>query len=279
MARIRSIKPDFFLDEAVAELQPMARLLFIGLWTLADRDGRLEDRPKRIKASLFPYDSADVEPLLGDLDAAGLIVRYEAEGVACIAIPGFEKHQRPHPKETSFGLPRPPAVKSREVSRQGADASRRVPVVVGCGDGNGDGCGNGHTPTEAPAAAAPAPAGEESPGRPVLVLAAQPTGKQRRKPSKAEALYLRLEQDREEACADAGVPYVPEGWAPARQNTALAAIAKATPEEQARFADGWDEYLDEPANAAKNPAYSLGFFIASRSTWESKALRRAEVAS
>lgn len=144
MARIRAIKPDFFLDESLAELPAMTRLLFIGLWTLADKDGLLEDRPKRIKASLLPYDATDVEPLLAALNAAGFVTRYEVDGVACIAIRNFAKHQRPHPKETSYGLPPCPSTASREKKRQGADASRRVPVVVGDGrllmvDGNGDG--------------------------------------------------------------------------------------------------------------------------------------------
>ena len=54
MARARNIKPGFFLNEELVELPFSTRLLFIGLWTLADRDGRMEDKPKRIKMSLFP---------------------------------------------------------------------------------------------------------------------------------------------------------------------------------------------------------------------------------
>ncbi len=61
MARIRTIKPQFFLNEELAELPAMVRLLFIGLWTQADREGRLLDRPKRLKAEIFPYDNFDVE--------------------------------------------------------------------------------------------------------------------------------------------------------------------------------------------------------------------------
>jgi hypothetical protein len=54
MARTRSIKPSFFKNEFLAECEPMARLLFIGLWTLADSQGRMEFRPMRIRAELFP---------------------------------------------------------------------------------------------------------------------------------------------------------------------------------------------------------------------------------
>jgi hypothetical protein len=176
MARIRSVKPEFFMDEELAALPAEARLLFIGLWTLADKDGRLEDRPKRIKAGLFPYDSTDVEPLLAALATGDFIQRYKTDGHACISIRNFAKHQRPHPKETSYGLPPPPepgtSTASPEVSRQGVDASRRVPVVVGSGNGDGDGDGNGSAPNphsggeepdeSSPPLAAPAP----QPGQP-----------------------------------------------------------------------------------------------------------------
>jgi hypothetical protein len=58
MARTRSIKPSFFKNEFLAECEPMARLLFIGLWTLADSQGRMEFRPMRIKASSEPTNRA-----------------------------------------------------------------------------------------------------------------------------------------------------------------------------------------------------------------------------
>ena len=53
MARTRSIKPSFFDNEILGDLPPLTRLLFIGLWGIADREGRLEDRPKRIKKELL----------------------------------------------------------------------------------------------------------------------------------------------------------------------------------------------------------------------------------
>src|SRR5262245_4448792 len=61
MARARLLKPGFFTNEDLVELPPAARLLFAGLWTLADREGRLEDRPKRIKLAVLPYDDVDVD--------------------------------------------------------------------------------------------------------------------------------------------------------------------------------------------------------------------------
>ena len=64
MARARNIKPGLFKNELLVEQSLFVRLLFVGLWTLADREGRLEDRPKRIKLELFPYDSEDTDAAL-----------------------------------------------------------------------------------------------------------------------------------------------------------------------------------------------------------------------
>jgi hypothetical protein len=103
MPRIRTIKPEFFQHETLAELPYEARLLFIGLWTLADRRGRLEDRPKRIKAQLFPYDNIEVDAHLEALQFAGVLVRYDVpsqDGVSkLIQIKNFELHQRLSGKE------------------------------------------------------------------------------------------------------------------------------------------------------------------------------------
>jgi len=97
--RIRTIKPEFWTNEEVASLSPLARLLFIGLWNMADRRGRLEDRPRRIKVSVLPYDEVDVDDLLNSLRAGGFIERYTSEGVQVIQIVTFEKHQRITGKE------------------------------------------------------------------------------------------------------------------------------------------------------------------------------------
>ena len=74
MARARNIKPGFYKNEDLAECSPWARLIFPGLWMLADREGRMEDRPKRIKGELLPYDSIDVDPLLEELARWGFIL-------------------------------------------------------------------------------------------------------------------------------------------------------------------------------------------------------------
>lgn len=108
MARARNIKPSIMDNEELAELDPLTRLLFIYLWMLADREGRLEDRPKRIAAQALSYDrQADVNAMLNSLNAGGFILRYKANGLDLIQIVAFEKHQNPHIRESASELPPP----------------------------------------------------------------------------------------------------------------------------------------------------------------------------
>lgn len=108
MARARNIKPSFFTDDELAEQPPLARLLFQALWCIADREGRLEDRPKRIQAVALPYDKCNVDTLLGSLHEARFIIRYEVDGRKFIQIRQFLKHQDPHYKEKPSEIPPPP---------------------------------------------------------------------------------------------------------------------------------------------------------------------------
>lgn len=105
MARARNIKPGLFNNELLVELPAFDRLAFIGLWCLADREGRLEDRVKRIKIELFPCDDYDVEAGLARLAAAGFISRYQVAGFSVIEIVNFQKHQSPHGSEKDSTLP------------------------------------------------------------------------------------------------------------------------------------------------------------------------------
>lgn len=107
MARSRNLKPAFFTNDELAQCDYGARLLFAGLWTIADREGRLEDRPARIKAMLFPFDRCNVDRWLGALADRGFIIRYEVDGVGYIQIPNFLKHQTPHQKEPASLIPEP----------------------------------------------------------------------------------------------------------------------------------------------------------------------------
>ncbi len=115
--RARNLKPGFFKNEELAKLPPLTRLLFAGLWCLADRSGRLEDRPARIKAEVLPYDSCNVDKMLDSL-AAGpdpFIVRYEAQKTRYIAILHFPEHQNPHVREAASTIPAPDEHKTSTV--------------------------------------------------------------------------------------------------------------------------------------------------------------------
>lgn len=107
MARARNIKPSFFTNDILAECPPLARLLFAGLWTIADREGRLENRTKKIKAAVLPYDDCDVEELLNHLEKHKFILRYQNGEINYIQILNFTKHQNPHVKETESTIPAP----------------------------------------------------------------------------------------------------------------------------------------------------------------------------
>jgi len=107
MPRARNIKPGFFVNLELGELEPIARLLFIGLWTIADREGRLRDQPKKIKIQTLPYDNANVDKLLHGLAAAGFIIRYKVGECSYIQIVNFNKHQNPHHQEKDSEIPPP----------------------------------------------------------------------------------------------------------------------------------------------------------------------------
>lgn len=105
--RARNIKPGYFKNEFLATCDPLARILFSGLWCIADSRGVIEDRPKRIKAEALPYDDCDCNALLDQLHSKGFIVRYEVAGIKAIFIPTFAEHQRPHKGEKDFDIPLP----------------------------------------------------------------------------------------------------------------------------------------------------------------------------
>ena len=127
MKRTRQINPGFFTNDELADITPLGRLLFAGLWVIADREGRLEDRPKKIKAEILPYDNCDVDDLLNQLQNAGFIKRYKVDiprtdqgntmdtpkaDVGIIQVVNFTKYQHPHRNESASTLP-PPTAESR----------------------------------------------------------------------------------------------------------------------------------------------------------------------
>lgn len=134
MARARNIKPGFFKNELLAEMPPETRLLFMGLWCLADREGRFEDRPKKIKMELFPCDSFSIEDSLALLAKDGFLLRYEVDGKRYAQVVNFTKHQMPHHKEVPSDIPAPPGC--AQVTRHSYDVPAKVREEVFARDGN-----------------------------------------------------------------------------------------------------------------------------------------------
>jgi hypothetical protein len=131
MARARNIKPGFFANEDLVELPPFTRLLFIGLWTVADRAGRMEDKPKKIKMMLFPADDLDVDAALNALASYNFILRYEHDGARFIQVMEFCKHQNPHKDEKASTIPAPcehhASTVQEDISHDGNPADSPIP--------------------------------------------------------------------------------------------------------------------------------------------------------
>ena len=120
MARIRTIKPEFFTSEDIVALGPWARLLYVALWCEADREGRMLWKPRTFKMRYFPADDIDVQGLCAELTSAGLVVLY-GDGLAYI--PSFSRHQHVNPRESKSELPDPPPVDNSRVIHASARVS------------------------------------------------------------------------------------------------------------------------------------------------------------
>lgn len=111
MARIRTIKPEFFqhedlFDAEIASKLPL-RIAYAGLWTQCDREGRFEWRPKSLKLNVLPYDTCDFSAVLSSLEAYGFITRYVVEGKSFGFIPSWTEHQYVNAREPSSTIPAP----------------------------------------------------------------------------------------------------------------------------------------------------------------------------
>ncbi len=124
MGRIRTIKPEFFKHEALFDAEEETglplRVAFAGLWTICDRAGRFEWRPRAIKTDVLPYDQVDFPRVLDALVTRGFVVRYRVDGKEYGFVPGFSKHQVINGRETESKLPAPTEVADNieETTRQ-----------------------------------------------------------------------------------------------------------------------------------------------------------------
>ncbi len=153
MPRIRTVKPSFFRHEGLQDLEAQhpgqyVMLVFAGLWTQADKEGRFEYRPRQLHLDILPFLPFDFKETLNLLRDAGFICHYEAKGKAYGVIPSFSEHQRISGKEAQAEplYPAPPKF-SEEIStdetekQQGSagEASEKHPGSQGNGNGRGIG--------------------------------------------------------------------------------------------------------------------------------------------
>jgi hypothetical protein len=133
MARIRTIKPNFFTSEDIVSLSPLARLLYIALWCESDKEGRMVWKPKTFKMRYLPADDCDIDELCKEITDAGLVKLY---GGSYAYIPAFHAHQHINPRESSSQLPEPeqdkrlitrqPRVEHASATRQPRDSDVQV---------------------------------------------------------------------------------------------------------------------------------------------------------
>lgn len=110
MARIRSIHPGLFTDEAFVSCPPLARLLLLGIWTDADDYGLFEWKPVPLKMKYLGADMADVPALLGDLVAFDIVKQVTLDGRSYGLVRNFCRWQRP--KRPTFRIPLPAEYRS-----------------------------------------------------------------------------------------------------------------------------------------------------------------------
>jgi hypothetical protein len=132
MARIRTIKPEFWASEQVMDCKPITRLLFIGLWNFVDDFGRAPVAPRTIKAQVMPGDScsgSDIQDMLNELSAVGLIRFYTADEKMFFEITGWSKHQKidnpskykvcPAPSDDQSQIVAIPSEESKQIGLEG----------------------------------------------------------------------------------------------------------------------------------------------------------------
>jgi hypothetical protein len=132
MARIRSIKPEFWVSEQIADCSPNARLTFVGMWTFSDDNGVHPAKPKTLKAELYPMDdvtSTSVAGWVNELINVGLVIPFEHAGTSYWHITGWGKHQKID--RPSYKYPAPPESSNSPTPQQPLDEdssnARRAP--------------------------------------------------------------------------------------------------------------------------------------------------------
>ncbi|MGP5484397.1 hypothetical protein ACTXMZ_15585 [Brachybacterium alimentarium] len=172
MARIRTIKPEFWDSPSVAAASPWARLLFIAMWNWADDYGRGTANLKELEGFAFPNDDAFTDgsgntvqfrALIAEVAECFGVVLYEVEGRRYYAIPTWEEHQRNERRAKQSKHPDPPenpqvTGDSRNMHGISATGERKAedpPNGSGPGTGEQGNRGTGEQGTSADADTAP----------------------------------------------------------------------------------------------------------------------------
>lgn len=257
MARIRSIKPEFWADEELAmKLSRDARLLFIALWNLADDSGRMRGHPHYVKGSLFPYDDIDVVPLIEELIAADKVVRYWRDGYAYLWVRSFEKHQKidkrtasrlPPPSDDEKRRKQPKQLKESDVVSRSAENSGEPAEFTPTDQGEEQGAGNRDVEQGCGSVQPQAvPVEPEHPGGELFDLQPPPQEKIR-KLSRQQRTYWAFRSLR----TDQGIVLPDETWSVQRINGQLGPLMQYSDEQlsdvgRVFFEDEWYGSLDPP---------------------------------
>lgn len=135
MARRRLISPEFFthsgLFDAEQESRLPLRVAFAGLWTVCDRRGLFDWKPRELRLAILPYDDVHFPEVLEALERHGFVVRYVVDGKEYGRIPSFADWQTFHPHEKPSKTPEPPAVSAEPtIVRSEPDKVRLNNAVV-----------------------------------------------------------------------------------------------------------------------------------------------------
>jgi hypothetical protein len=127
VARIRTIKPEFFRHEELYEAEkeeglPM-RVAYAGLWTAADREGRFRWSPRQLKLDCLPFDDVDFSRVLDALATRGFIVKYAVDGKEYGHIPSWDHHQIINNREKASDIPEPNEINTLTREARVDDAS------------------------------------------------------------------------------------------------------------------------------------------------------------
>lgn len=108
MARKRMVDPNIWQSEDFGKLSTLSKLVFIGLFSLADDEGRGRANAMYLKSSLFPYNenlrSIDIEKTLSEISSNMSVVFYECNGNSYYSLLSWYEFQKID-KPTTSKLP------------------------------------------------------------------------------------------------------------------------------------------------------------------------------